>query len=194
MSAKKDFFAAKHDLEQLEGELPNFERLVTDNREEELRLRQAKAPLGDIAAAKGRVNVAGELLEQHKSDIETQRAEVTRLEAAYQEARKRERVAVLKKDVTDLHAAHADLMAEANAALTPFIPKLVANVDERHKLNAELSDLGEKPPPFLPGTPGLYDGAIGGIVNGIFYRRAEDAQREYNRARAERLAANNHGR
>jgi chromosome segregation ATPase len=193
MTAKKRFYEAKHDLEQLEGELPNFERLLTDNQEEERKLRQAKAPLAELAAAKGRVNVAGELLEQHHADIATQRAEVARLESEYQAARTRDRVAALTKETAALHTGFTDLMAAANAALTPFIPKLVSNVDERQRVDAELVDLGAKPPSFPPATPpGQYDRFIGGILSSIFTRRFEDAQREQNRARAQRLAANNH--
>jgi phage-related tail protein len=193
MSAKKRFYEAKHDLEQLEAELPNFERLLADNRADELKLRQAKAPLADIAAAKGRVNVAGELLEQHHSEIAAKNAEVTRLENEYQEARTRDRVAALKKETAALHTGFTDLMAEANAALTPFIPKLVSNVDARNKADAELERLGENPPIFPPATPGPYDHFIGVLLGDLFSRRFEDAQREQSRGRAERLAANHGG-
>jgi DNA repair exonuclease SbcCD ATPase subunit len=193
MTAKKRFHEAKHDLEQLEAELPNFERLLADNQEEERKLRQIKAPLAELAAALGRVNVAAELLEQHHADIATQRREVARLEAAYQEERKRERVAVLRKETAALHAGFVDLMAGANNALAPFIPKLVNNVDERHQANAELERLGEKPPIFPAATPGPYDHFLGAVLGDVFTRRFEDAQREQNRARAERLAANHGG-
>ncbi len=192
-SLKKRFYEAKHDLEQLEAELPNFERLLADNQEEERKLRQSKAPLADLAAAKGRVNVAGELLEQHRSEIAAQRAEVARLEAAYQEARTRDRVAVLKKEAADAHAGFAELMAGANAALAPFISKLVDNVDARNKADAELKGLGEKPPTFPAATPGPYDHFVGVLLGDLFSRRFEDAQREQNRARAERIAANHRG-
>lgn len=194
MTAKKRFYEAKHDLELLEGELPNFQRLLTDNQEDERKLRQAKAPLAELAAAKGRVNVAGELLEQHHSDIAAQRREVARLENEYQAARTRDRVAALTKETAALHTGFTDLMAEANAALTPFIPKLVSNVDARQRADAELVDLGEKPPTFPARPPGQYDHFIGGILSSIFTRRFEDAQREQNQARAERLAANHRGR
>jgi BMFP domain-containing protein YqiC len=194
MTAKKAFFEARHELELLEAELPNFEKLLADNIADEITLRKSKAPLAEVAAAKGCVNVAGELLEQHHADIATQRREVTRLEAEYQAARTRDRVAALKKETAALHAGFTDLMAAANAALTPFIPKLVSNVDERQRVDAELVDLGAKPPSFPPATPpGQYDRFIGGILSSIFTRRFEDAQREQNRARAERLAGNHRG-
>ncbi len=124
--AKKAFFSAKHDLELLEGELPNFERLLTDNQEEERKLRQAKAPLADLAAAKGRMNVARELLEQHHSEIAAQNAEVTRLDAEYQRERAIEKMAVHAKEAHEQRQAFDAAIMAANEALGPLISKLIS--------------------------------------------------------------------
>ena len=45
-----------------------------------MRLKTERTPLDAQAQARGRVQIAREMLEQHQSDIATARAEVTRLE------------------------------------------------------------------------------------------------------------------
>jgi chromosome segregation ATPase len=124
--AKKAFFTAKHDLEQLEGELPNFERLLTDNQEEERKLRQAKAPLADLAAAKGRMNVARELLEQHKSDIGTARAEVSSLTVQIDRAEKQAHLDELNAEQAELASAWEAKALEAGRTIAQALDDLYA--------------------------------------------------------------------
>ncbi len=54
---------------------------MTDNEQTAQKLKAERAPLDEQAQAKGRVNVAREMLEQHQSDIQTARAEVARSES-----------------------------------------------------------------------------------------------------------------
>lgn len=72
---------AAETLETLRSELPDFERLVKDNERTAETLRRERADLTKQAEAKGRVNVAREMLEQHHGDIQIVQAEVSRLEA-----------------------------------------------------------------------------------------------------------------
>ncbi len=76
-----DLQAARKDFRTLTDELPQFHTLLSENETEAEKLRKTRADLSKQAEAKGRVNVAREILEQHQSDIATAQAEVSRLEA-----------------------------------------------------------------------------------------------------------------
>ena len=75
-----DLKTAQDNLTALQDELPQFRTLLSDNEVEAEKLRKTRADLSKQAEAKGRVNVAREMLEQHQSDIATAQAEVSRLE------------------------------------------------------------------------------------------------------------------
>jgi DNA repair exonuclease SbcCD ATPase subunit len=77
---RKQLKKAEQDLNDLRAELPNYERLLDDNTAEEARLRQEKAGIDDLAKAKGRVNVARELLDQHRHETAEASAKVSDLE------------------------------------------------------------------------------------------------------------------
>ncbi len=121
---KKEYFAAKKELEQLEAELPNYERLLTDNEKAESDRRRIKAPLDELVQAKTRVQAARELLEQHHADIETARAEATRLEADYQHALTLDKMVEHAKEAEKQRDTFDALMLEANQALTPLVERL----------------------------------------------------------------------
>jgi DNA repair exonuclease SbcCD ATPase subunit len=78
---ENDLKTAKDELQALQAELPNFHTLLTDNEQDAQRLKSERASLDAQAQARGRVNVAREMLEQHQADIQTARAEVARLES-----------------------------------------------------------------------------------------------------------------
>jgi len=79
-----DLNKAQKELAEFQADLPQFHALLTDNEADTLRLKNERASLDAQAQARGRVNVATELLEQHQADIQTARAEVDRLEALKQ--------------------------------------------------------------------------------------------------------------
>lgn len=76
-----DLTKAKDALTALQDELPQFHALLSENEAEQARLKNERAPLDAQAQARGRVQIAKEMLEQHHADIGTARAEVVRLEA-----------------------------------------------------------------------------------------------------------------
>jgi hypothetical protein len=80
--SQTDLKTAQDALTELQDELPNFHALLTDNEADVQKLRAERAGLDAQAQAKGRVNVAREMLEQHQSDIANARTEVTRCEIA----------------------------------------------------------------------------------------------------------------
>jgi len=84
MSLKDDLKAAQAELDALEGELPNFERLLAHNEREVQALRERRASPEEQVAARSRVMVAKELLEQHHADIATAKARVEELKQALQ--------------------------------------------------------------------------------------------------------------
>jgi DNA repair exonuclease SbcCD ATPase subunit len=121
---KKQFFAARKELEDLEAELPNYERLLTDNEKAESERRRIKAPLDELALAKTRTSAARELLEQHHSDIKTAQAEADRLEADYQHAVTLDKMTEHAKEAEKQQQAFNALMHETNTALAPLVERL----------------------------------------------------------------------
>lgn len=75
-----DLTKAREALTALQSELPQFHALLSENEADVQRLKSGRASLDAQAQARGRVNVAREMLEQHQSDIGTAQAEVGRLE------------------------------------------------------------------------------------------------------------------
>ncbi len=123
--AKKDFYAAKKELEQLAAELPNFEALLADNHAEEAKAKVTRN-YHELALAKTRVQAARELLEQHHSDIKTAQAEADRLEADYRRETTLDELAGYAKEATRQKEAFEAAMHEANQALKPLVEKLYA--------------------------------------------------------------------
>jgi hypothetical protein len=186
--AKKAFFQARHELEQLEADLPNFEALLADNEAELAKLRREKADLKAQAEGQGRVSMARELLEQHHSDIGSQRAEVARLEADYRAAVRRERVRELRRELAAQNEEYSQLLKEANLALIPLIDKLLTVAETVSANAAELKKLGEKGEKFSPVVPEPYGGAVRGIVSRILLQRNEERVRAWRQARSKRIA------
>ncbi len=121
---KKQFFAARKELEDLEAELPNYERLLTDNEKAESERRRIKAPLDELVQAKTRVQAARELLEQHHADIATAQQEAERLEADYQRETTLDTMVELAKEAEKHRDALNTVMLEANQVLTPLVERL----------------------------------------------------------------------
>lgn len=82
VALQTDLTKAQEALAALQGELPQFHALLTENEQDVQRLKTERASLDAQAPARGRVGVAKEMLEQHQADIRSARAEVERLEAA----------------------------------------------------------------------------------------------------------------
>jgi hypothetical protein len=123
--AKKAFYDAKKELEQLEAELPNFTKLLDDNKHAEQKLRGARAKTENLLDARSRSHAAKELLAQHHADLETQRAEVARLEAEYQRERTLDKMAVHAQEAHEQRQAFDQAITAANTALGPMIDKMI---------------------------------------------------------------------
>ncbi len=139
---KKEYFAAKKELEQLQSELPNYERLLADNEKAESDRRRIKAPLDELALAKTRVQAARELLEQHHSDIKTAQAEADRLEADYRRETTLDELAGYAKEATKQKEAFEAVMHEANQALTPLTEKLYGAWRDLNKARRDFLSTG----------------------------------------------------
>ncbi len=131
---KEQLEQARRDLTELEAETPNFERLLADNQADELKLRQSKTALSDIAAAKGRVNVAGELLDQHHSDVQTARAEVNRLEATITRQKK-------QQELDRLIARQKNLQADWTSKAASITGALITSLEALHDLECKAGPL-----------------------------------------------------
>ncbi len=139
---KKQFFAARKELEDLEAELPNYERLLAENEKAESERRRIKAPLDELALAKTRVQAARELLEQHHSDIKTAQAEADRLEVEYRRETTLDGMAGYAREATKQKEAFEAVMHEANQALTPLTEKLYGAWRDLNKARRDFLSTG----------------------------------------------------
>lgn len=104
-----DLTKAREALTALQDELPQFHALLTDNEQDAQRLKSERAPLDAQAQARGRVQIAKEMLEQHQSDIATARAEVMRHETDLD----RERTLLKMVDQAKTAKQHREAMDKA---------------------------------------------------------------------------------
>jgi len=120
-----DLKTAQSELDALRADLPQFHALLTDNEQDAQRLKSERASLDAQAQAKGRVEVAREMLEQHQSDIQAAQAEVARLEVVLEREVK---LQMLEQYATE-HARHKnafdDRLATANKALEGNVQKIL---------------------------------------------------------------------
>lgn len=115
---------AKTSLIALQEELPQFHGLLTKNEEDVQKLRAERAALDEQAQAKGRVNVAKELLEQHQSDIATARGEVERLEVLAAREQTLQEMAEHAKEAKRQRQVLESALEAANAAFLKHIEKV----------------------------------------------------------------------
>lgn len=119
-----DLKTAQDALTALQDELPQFHTLLTDNEGDAQRLKSERASLDAQAQARGRVQIAREMLEQHRSDIATARAEVTRLEGALQHETYLLNLTELAMSATARRKTLNKLLVEASSALERHIAKI----------------------------------------------------------------------
>jgi chromosome segregation ATPase len=124
MTKTDDLKAAQAALTALQDELPQFHALLTDNEQDAQRLKTERAGLDEQVQAKNRVMVAREMLEQHRADIETARAEVTRLEQVAQREHTISTMADAAKRGKHQRQVLESAMAAANAALLKQLEKV----------------------------------------------------------------------
>lgn len=151
---------AQANLDELRADLPRFHSLLTDNEQEAERLRREKAPLDDQAQARGRVNVAREMLEQHQADISSAQAEVDRLEAAIDREDTLGRMVELSKTAK----AERERIDKALARVTRELQRATLTITEAWTAENEarrgFADAGSKLMPHFrdtshPGDAGL---------------------------------------
>lgn len=128
-TAETDLKTAQRTLAELHAELPNFEKLVSDNERAADLLKAERASLDDQVGARTRVTVAREMLEQHHSDIATAQAEVEKLEGNAEREGHLDAMTGHAKDAERLHGeflqtlddAHADLAKHAEVLATLWV-------------------------------------------------------------------------
>lgn len=121
---KAQLEAAQRELAELREDLPRFHGLLTDNEQEVERLRREKAELGEQAQARGKVNIARELLEQHQADILSAQGEVERLKAEVEHAAIIEKMAVAAADATRYRQEIEVVLKAGSVALKKHVLKL----------------------------------------------------------------------
>lgn len=112
-----DLSKAREALITLQDELPQFHALLSENEAEQARLKSERAPLDKQAQARGRVQIAREMLEQHQSDIATARGEVDRLEASKNRGLTLAKMATHAKNATKHRETLDKVVLEVSAVL-----------------------------------------------------------------------------
>ncbi len=123
-SLQTDLKAAQDALTALQDELPQFHALLTDNEGDAQRLKSERASLDAQAQARGRVQIAKEMLEQHHADLATARAEVQRLEVLAARERTLADMADAAKRAKQQRQVLESAMAAANAAMLKHLEKI----------------------------------------------------------------------
>jgi chromosome segregation ATPase len=129
-------------LTDLQNELPNFHALLTDNEADVQKLRTERAALDAQAQAKGRVNVAREMLDQHLSDIANARAEVTRCETAVKRELTLQRMGDKARAVTKQRRALETAVHEGSAALGKTLSDMHTAFTALGEHRAQFAQLG----------------------------------------------------
>ncbi len=111
-------------------DLPRFEQMARERLQDETELRQrvkdGKAKLEQLVEARYKREAAESILTEHHVDIETQRAEVQRLEAEHGRERTLETMVVHAKEAHEQRRAYDAAIKKANEALAPLINKMAA--------------------------------------------------------------------
>jgi hypothetical protein len=185
---------AREALKLLQDELPQFHALLTDNEAAVQRLKAERASLDAQAQARGRTEIARELLEQHQADIQGAKAEVDRLEPIFE---RENALQMLEQHATDAARhknAFDDRLASANRTLEAGVQKLLGAYDDLTAsrqafatvagddkvLISELAERGvsltQSPTPYQA-YPAPYGPVIGELVMSIIGERAMAAER-----------------
>jgi phage gp36-like protein len=122
---------AKADLAALTTvDLPRFEQMARERLQDETELRQqvkdGKAKLEQLVEARYKREAAESILAEHHVDIETQRAEVQRLEAEHGRERTLEKMVSLAKEAQAQRRAYDAAIVAANEVLAPLISAMVS--------------------------------------------------------------------
>lgn len=152
-----DLTKARDALTALQDELPQFHALLTENEQDVQRLKIERAPLDAQAQAKGRVNVAREMLEQHQADLATARAEVSRLEALLS----RERTLLEMVDQAESAKAHREELDRAFDAAVAAVYKATEGIAKawqaENKARLAFAESGQKLVPQIRDLNGRYN-------------------------------------
>jgi len=125
---ENDLKAAREELKALQAELPDFEKLLAEN-EVELGTLKGTKNLDALTQAKGRVNVARELLEQHHADIATAQSKVNRLEEQLAREQRLEEMTQHAKRALEHKDTFDHLLSTTNEALAGHVKRLLEVYD-----------------------------------------------------------------
>jgi chromosome segregation ATPase len=138
-------------LQELQKELPTFEKLVTENEALETEIRKRKASLDELSAQKLRTISARELLEQHEGDIETLETEVAE---QTEELDRLEQLAALKALEIELSALQQEYRKGLSKIIEGMVKDFKALAQKRDKWNKVL---GQVPSLFSSLTGASWD-------------------------------------
>ncbi len=157
-----DLTKAKDALKLLEDDLPQFHALLTENERDAQHLKSERASLDMQAQAKGRVNVAREMLEQHQADLQAARAEVARLEALKQREQHLERMYTAAVTAKAHRAAMDKAFENAQKAMHRATELLLREWQGEHEARRLFAEIGDE---LVPGFRTMSDPYHAGMTN-----------------------------
>ncbi len=170
-AVEADLTKAREALTALQDELPQFHALLTDNEQDAQRLKSERASLDAQAQAKGRVNVAREMLEQHQSDIATARAEVARLEALERRELTLAKMATPAQRTTKHRKALEKTVHEASAVLGQALEQIAEAVagirEERQAFALQGRELAPEFDGLVPFNNSIQEGQKKAVCEGV---------------------------
>lgn len=162
ISLKYDLDKARKELAELQADLPQFHALLTDNERDAQRLKTEKASLDAQSQARGRVQIAKEMLEQHQSDIANTQAEVARLEALKQREQKLAQMHTAANDAK----AHRDAMDKAFENATKAMHRATELLLREWRAESEArQEFAQTGAELVPGFSSISDPAWAGMTN-----------------------------
>jgi DNA repair exonuclease SbcCD ATPase subunit len=157
-----DLDKARKELAELSAELPQFYSLLTDNERDAQRLKTERASLDAQSQARGRIQIAKEMLEQHQSDIATAHSEVARLEAL----KRRELLLAKMHTAADTAKAHRASMDKALAHVTQTLQRdcetILREWTAEFEARQVFAQVGTE---LVPGFSSLSEPAHAGMTN-----------------------------
>jgi hypothetical protein len=157
-----DLDKAREALKLLQDELPQFHALLTDNEQAAQRLKGERASLDAQSQARGRVQIAREMLEQHQSDIATAQAEVARLEGLKQ----RELLLEQMHTAAETAKAHRDAMDKVFEHATQTLQRdcevILKEWNAEYEARRAFAQVGAE---LVPGFSSLSDPATAGMTS-----------------------------
>jgi hypothetical protein len=159
---ESELATARKELADLQSDLPQFHALLTENERDAQRLRTQKASLDAQSQARGRMQIAREMLEQHRVDIAAAHAEVARLEALKHREQKLEQMHTAAHDAKVHREAMDKAFDNAEKALHRATELILKEWQAEHDARQTFAQVGTE---LVPSFSSISNPPWAGMTN-----------------------------